>query len=441
MDIINEDKGRMKILILSYEVWRTDNSGGNVLSNLFQNMDAEFAQVYCSPGIPMNGICRKYFQMTDFMMIKNILGKGNVGNQFELKEDPKETQVDNKPSKFYSFFKKFHWTIFDFARELIWKLADSNNKQLDHFVRDFKPDIVFAPCYANLFMLRLSRHVAKQQKCQLISYISDDHYTFRHWNYSPFFWLNRLFLRSALKKTFPYYSLVYTMTEEQKEELSTALNANMKILRKGIDFKGEYSKKVINDPIRIIFAGGVYCGRWKTLGDIGKILRTINKDRVKIRLDIYTPTQCSKKIQELLNDGESIFLHKSIAQSELKDVYMASDIALHVESFDRSYRLLTRLSFSTKIVDCLGSGCAVMAISWKGHSGLKYLQKENAAFCVDHPEDIAKVLNEIVDQPYLIDEYAKKAYVCGKNNHQGNVIQDNLYRDFKELVSNTQTHV
>ena len=54
------DKVHMKVLVISAEAWRDDTNGGNVLSNIFNNMDATFAQVYCSTQLPSNKICNKY---------------------------------------------------------------------------------------------------------------------------------------------------------------------------------------------------------------------------------------------------------------------------------------------------------------------------------------------------------------------------------------------
>ena len=69
----------MMVIVISLEVWRDDNNGGNVLSNIFDGIEAEFAQVYCSSGFPKNDICKKYFQMTDAMAIKNIFKKQKMG--------------------------------------------------------------------------------------------------------------------------------------------------------------------------------------------------------------------------------------------------------------------------------------------------------------------------------------------------------------------------
>ena len=40
----------MKILVLSYEAWNDITNGNNVTSNWFEGMDAEFANIYASPG-------------------------------------------------------------------------------------------------------------------------------------------------------------------------------------------------------------------------------------------------------------------------------------------------------------------------------------------------------------------------------------------------------
>jgi len=430
----------IKVLIISQELWSDNNNAGNVLSNLFSDFDAEFAQIYCSPGIPNNKICKRYFQITDNMIVNGLLRKQKVGKALFFNDYPYKSK-NNVVSDFYEgkwyfkVFKKFRFSMFETIRELLWKLAPWQTKELDDFIKDFNPDMIFAPCYGRLYMLRMNRYVKKIARTKMISYISDDSYSLRQFNLSPFFWLNRLMIRASIKKTFRDYSLVYTMTDEQYDELTKSLGANMKILRKGGEFSGESKKVKVNDPIRIVYAGGIYLNRWKILARIGVVLKQINTDRVRIRLDIYTQNEPSAKQKQRLNDNKNIFLHSAISQMELSEVYKSSDIALHVESFEFKYRLLTRLSFSTKIVDCLASSCAVMAISWKEHAGFKYLQKEDAAFCINDISTLHQVLQSIANKPEIIINYANKARECGKRNHQIELIRQDLYSDFVRLIS------
>ena len=68
----------MRVLIVSAEVWQDKTNGGNVLSNLFEGLDWEFAQIYCNPGTPENNLCKRYYQITDGMVIKNTLKIGRA---------------------------------------------------------------------------------------------------------------------------------------------------------------------------------------------------------------------------------------------------------------------------------------------------------------------------------------------------------------------------
>ena len=97
-------------------------------------------------------------------------------------------------------------------------------------------------------MLRLTRYVATLTKKPVISYVSDDNYTLNQFRLSPFYWINRFVLRRNMRKTYPYYSLVYTMTEEQKEIYENALHCKMSVLKKSGDFRKENVKKYIEFP-------------------------------------------------------------------------------------------------------------------------------------------------------------------------------------------------
>lgn len=94
--------------------------------------------------------------------------------------------------------------------------------------------------------------------------------------------------------------------------------------------------------------------------------------------EIYAKDVPTKKQNRLLNDGQSDIIKEVISQGELREIYHKSDVALYVESNDLKYRLATRFSFSTKIIDCIFSGCAVMAYCWNQHSELTYLKREDA---------------------------------------------------------------
>lgn len=421
----------MKILILSLEAWRDDTNGGNVLTNIFSGLDAEYAQIYCSSGAPSNGVCHRYFQMTDAMAINNVLHKHTMGRIINLDE---VAEVENySTDKAICRVKKIgNFDVLRVARELVWAFSHYINEDLKDFILDFDPDIIFAPHYGVTYMLSLTEYIAQLTGKPIISYISDDSYSFKRLNFSPFFWINRFVLRYKSRKVWKNYKLIYTMTETQKEYMS-ALGKPMKLLLKSVSFGDIPEKKSVGCPIKIVYAGGIYLNRWKTLGNVANAIRKINQNGLKYRMDIYTGNDCSSKVKEKLHDGVNIFLHSAVSQKELKEIYHNSDIALHVESFDLKNRLAVRMSFSTKIVDCLSSGCAVMAICEAKQGGMVYLKENDAAICVSDQNRIYDTLNNLARNPEQILDYACRAKECCSRNHSPDRNRKMILDDFERF--------
>lgn len=433
---------KLKILIISDEVWSDKIHGNNVLSNWFDGFDAEFANIYCSPGEPSNNCCKKYFQVTDTMMVKSIIKNKKAGNIKYYNQLPGSTsfklineniiELENK--KLYSRLKSITTETMRAIRELIWIIGKYDIDKLDKFIKEFNPDIIFAPRLSTLKLLRLEQIVYEIAKVPIVAFTGDDEYSLRQLRFTPVYWIMRFIKRKKMRSIVPMYSLYYTHSEDQAKEYNQIFNIPTKNLLKCGVFTKEKTHSYVNKPIKIVYAGKLYCNRWKSLSEIGKALKIINKDEVKMTLEIYTKDKITRKQAKYLDDGRNIFIRGPVGQDDLKRIYSKSDILLHVESFDLKNRLLTRVSFSTKIIDCLASGCAVMAMCWEKHAGFKYLKKEDAAFMISDKKDIYSILKRITENPKLVTEYANKAVECGIKNHKKEFIQEMLYKDFESIL-------
>lgn len=422
----------MKILVISKEAWRHDQNGGNVLSNIFSGIDAEFAQIYCSAYEANNSLCRLYYQMTDKMMIQNILNGTPVGIVKDYAVVPNTN--DNPGTRPYENLKRFRIPGLRYLQELAWGLANWNISAIEKFVTDFNPDIIFAPCYGSHYMHRLTRLVRKFSKAPIISYISDDFYTNRQLRFSPLFWINHFLLRMNTRSIFKLYSLVYTMTDEQKAQCERDFGANVKILRKSGTFSDMFLKKSVNAPIRFVYAGGIYLNRWRTLIGLVKSIRHINSSGIKMVLDIYTNNELPNQASDMLNDGVNSVVHKAVSSEKLRDIYHGADVALHVEGFDLRNKLAVRLSFSTKIVDCLDSGCAVMAICDSKQAGFAYLKRNHAAICISSLKDIESMLRKIVCNPDILIDYQQQAFRLGRKHHNAERTKIGIIDDFNKIL-------
>ena len=421
----------MKILIVSYEAWRDTNNGGNVLSNIFAAFpDAEIAQIYCSGQTPQNHICKDYYQITESMLLKREKGRQLPKQDYSISEAEAAEPIEDKiKHSIPAPLKK----VALLSREILWSFFDWKKPNLECFVTSFQPDVLFAPCYAIPHVSKLALYIKSVAQCPMISYISDDNYTLKRICFSPSFWVNRFITRKWIRNMFAESTLVYTMTDLQKIEYEAIFHRRMKVLCKSAAFSER--GRPVGNPIRFIYAGNLSVNRWKTLERLADALAQVNAEGVRGQLHTFSGTKLRTRVVRKLNDGTSTFLHGLISYQELEKQYQASDVAVFVESFDLKSRLATRLSFSTKIIDCLNSGCAVLAIGPIEQGGISYLRQNDAAICVERIGDLPAVVHRLTEQPELICLYAEKANQLGKKNHQKDCIEAMLRRDFFDIAA------
>lgn len=430
----------MRILLITDEEWNDFVYGNNVLTNWFQGFNAEFAQIYCSPGLPNNQICKWYFRITDAEMVKSLFPLKQAGSVVSLPQTIEEDCQSRQNAQRVGIYAKMkqlslrYPNLVMITRDLIWQLGRYNKKSLCQFVCNFHPDIVFCPRYATPKLLRLERYIHSICDAPFIAFTADDEASNRQVNASLLYWFRRRYCQRALKRTMPIYEHYYMFSQTQADEYIKDYGIEASTLYKCGTFPVTYISKEVGEPIRLVYAGRLYCNRWRSLAAIGKALKIINKDSIRMVLDIYSQEVLSEKQQKALSKENYVYFKGAVYASELPQIYREADIALHVESFDEVYKLATRVSFSTKIIDLMASTCAILAICWNQHAGYQYLYANDAAICVDSYEKILPTLQRIAEHPSLIREYAEKAYRCGVSHHSKNIIQQQIRDEFQSYI-------
>lgn len=430
----------MKILLVIDEIWNDQMHGNNVLSNWFTGMDVELATICCNPGIPQNHCCFRYFQVTDKMMVKSLFG-GKAGQIINISEAQMYdsnfcSNAEPVHQKFYSFMKSITNNFVYIVRDFIWMFGRYDKRKLKTFIEDFKPDIVYCPRMFTVKMCRLENIVREYTSAPFVAFVADDEISFNQINYSPLYWIRRSFHYLLFLKHKSIYKKYYTFSQDQCNYYVTKFNIPSSTLYKCGQFDENYVKKEVANPIRMVYAGSLYCNRWKTIAEIGKAMKTINKEGKKVYLDIYTKTELTEEQKQLLSPESYIFIKGAVPPEQLNDIYHNSDVALHVESFDKKYRLITKWSFSTKIVDLMSTGCAIFAVAWSNHSGYKYLKNNDIAICVDEYSNILPTIQRMVDEPRIITDIAERAYCFGRLNHSRAAIQKQILAEFQGIIDN-----
>lgn len=430
---------KIHVLLLLDEAWNDKLYGNNNMTNWFEGFeDIELATIYCSPEIPDNHCCSRYYQITDYMMLDSILHKKKAGRILSKADTCLGIERNSQPKKEFSSLKKMRTEFMRFCRDILWLLGQYDEDKLLEFIRDFQPDIIFSQRLGSVKLCRLEKNIVRLSKKPLITYTGDNEYSLRHISLSPFFWIRKLMVRSSLNKNIPMNELYYTVSEQLSDFYGKKFNISTKLLFKCGEYKRDKIHRCTNKPIKIVYAGKLYCGRWKTLAMLADAIKQINKDEIHIVLEIYTRDDVSLKQRKKLDDNRNFFLKGAVSPDKIQTLYDAADIALHVESFDYKNRLLTQHSYSTKVIDCLSSGCAVMAIGWKNHSACVELKRSGAAFVITSRSQCIETIQRIVNNPRIVVEYAYKAMENVKNEHSREKIQKMMYNDFLTCIETSK---
>ncbi len=433
---------KIKILFVSIGPWNDFQRGNNILTNWFDGYPCEAAQIYVHEGLPCNKICTNYFHITNQMIVNSIFGK-RAGIAFNMSvkeqlEKQKNAELDIIKTKNISKIKYLPRNLLNLFKELCWFLGRIDELALRKFIEDFSPDIVFCSHLFDISFYKIENLIRKFTKVPMIAFTGDSEVSFNAYNWSPLFWLRQLILNKLFWRHIKIFSHYWTFSESLAENYQIMSGVPSSTLYKCADFNKDFSPKNVHVPVKLVYAGNLYCNRWKTIMKIAESINVINDNGIKITLDIYSNTCLSNTILSHITDKRGIFIHNRVTPKELVEIYRNSDIALHIESFDKKYRLDTKESFSTKIVDLMSSTCAIMAICWKEHNGLLYLKKNNAAICISEIESIPKILKEILQHKEIIQEYMVNAWKCGVKNHRKCIIQQQIADKFKDCIEKSK---
>jgi hypothetical protein len=426
---------KLKVLLVTSMPWREDNNIGNSYSNIFGDLEnVEFAHIYCRAGIPQNKIVKKYFQITEGALIKNLLNpKKPTGKEVFIREKDSDNKESN--SSVYDKIRILRWEVFFLARDIIWQLGRWRTKELDEFVEDFNPDIIFGTLTYMPNINKLMVYLKEKLKKPMIIYSWDDVYSLNQSSLSPIFWFRKFIQRKHIRSCVKRCEFLYTITEQMQKEYAQYFNKECKMLYKGYDFVAPtISKEKITLPLKLIFMGNIGAGRWQTLSKLASTIHKLNTNnqRQVAVLDIYTLSPKSKDMIDKLSIEGTSNLRDIVATSVVMAVQQSADILVHVEPTTKSERLFYRLSFSTKIVDYFYNSRCILGIGGNTAT-LDYLKDQDAGIVVYDLNTLDKVLLNLVENPEIINQYASKAWDCGQRNHQRSELKKMLLDDFAKV--------
>lgn len=425
-----------RVLVSSVDVWNK-KSGSDTFQNMLSGYDWDkIANVYIRNGKPTSEVCNKYFLISENAVVKSVLKKNTVtGMKIQCEKEEQDRDIEKeyqKERKRYSFFSKHRWWLFIYIREVLWKFGKWQSKELDEFVMDFNPEVLFFPIESYIHFNRINEYLIKKTNAKAIGIIWDDNFTYKVNPYNLGFRIHRYFLKKSVMRLLKQCDKVFAICPKMQFELEKECGINADLLTKGakITLQQVAGDKKIEWPLKMVYTGKLNYGRIQTVQLVADELENINQEEVKIEFDIYSGTE--------LNDGEKALLNKNgvffkgfVTQNKISGIQRKADILLVAEALKGKHKYDARLSFSTKIVDYLMQGKCIMAIGPDDIAPIAYLKENDAALVATDKNEIKKQLDNILEHDGIMSKYGEKAFDLALKKHDLIKIQEQLYNSFK----------
>lgn len=360
-------------------------------------------------------------------LLKNMFRPSKTGWSIDTKSENSTIEAGNEQTLIQNAQrgkKEWMYLVTDLAYSTgVWKSA-----AYKRFIAEANPDIVFSFAEADAFLYENYCYLKQHTHAKIVTFIADDTYGSYLENKTI---RNRLQAR-RFHKMMHMSDLVYGASEMMCQAYQRDFGRKVIPLYKGCTLGAV--KKSNNNPLRIVYAGNLLWGRSDILGALAEALEKVNKENTKATLEIYTGSFVTPEMESKLNRGESSRIMGRRAYEEIVQIMHDADIVLHVESFDSRTIKIVRYSFSTKIIDCMQSGTAMMVIGPAGIASVEYPRQIPGVIVVDKIEDIQQRVKDIVSNPSVLVESAQSINDFAQKNHSIDSVRKSLHDDFIELL-------
>lgn len=359
----------------------------------------QLAQIFTNDHTIDKEMCGLFYNITDEMLVKNILGKKQQAITQNTKNISNKSSTKNA-SRFFKFLKSIGKKEFPFVqllRKLLWNKKRWLSEDLLNWVKDFNPDVIFYHNSNAFFQGDIAYTLAKKLGIKIILEISDDYYFNSHFSLSPFYFIYRHKYKKVFKKQILDANGIFFISDKMKEKYENYFNVKGETIHISSELEESnfnISKCENNGFDTIRYFGNIGLKRWKTIAQLSKVLEKQKNDTT---IEVYCPKIGNSKVDKL-NKLKNVKYCGFLEYENLREKMVSSSYLLIVESFSKSLLADTRYSLSTKLADYLKTGVPIIALGPSGSGTIDFLIKNDLAYVSTSKKEICNMLRRISTQ-------------------------------------------
>ena len=419
-----------RVLLLSNNALRAGGSNGRVLQELFAGWDPDcLAQFYIYDETPDDGVCRRYYRVTDRQALTAFLKGKREGGPIAPAAD---TAPAAAPTSGGGIGRN---PLTCLVRDLVWDSRRWQSEALWRWIEDFSPQLVLLQVGDSAFMPRLAMQICRKYHLPLAFYCTENYYFKRH-NYfkgagDPRWGFVYPLFRRRLTRAFRRLMQVSDCRIYNSAPLARmhedAFGKTGQVLYQPTSLHRE-PKAAPNDPLRFCYAGNLGLGRHRSLIEIASVLQATDPRYV---LDVYG--QADGPAAAALEEAAGIRYHGRVDYAAVVRAMEESDFLFHAESFEPAIVQDLATAFSTKIADSLASGRCFVLYAHESLACTRYLSEQGGACVITDPARLAPRLSALIQDKEAQRALIQRAAELVADNH--NARQNS--RRFREMLNDT----
>ena len=429
----------MKVLVIANNSFSKTGNNGKTLCSLFAYFKPnDIAQLYFGTNEnPHRDFCNSYYRITELDVLKSILDFSYSTSNSHCALVSSLNEGTHKEAWWFRTLKKYSNKLSLF-RELLWDTNTWDTEELNNWIKEFNPDVIFALLGSNIYVHKIAIKLSKRYKLPLFVYFTDDYVI----NSTASGLIEKIHYRklcSQYQRTIANSDKAYVIGEKMQKEYSKIYLKPFGVLGNCIDL-AKYShmqpRQIIeNEPIIISYMGALHSNRWVSISKLGNIIKRLNDAYgYQMIIKVFSTATPDRKIMASFEQSGVQFcggLDSSGVITQMEN----SHFLLHVESFDKVNRTYVRYSISTKISEYLSSGRGIIAYGPHEVASIELLNNNSFGCCItdlDSSEDIEKKILEAISGYNNYDYSLSKQYVS--HNYNKAIVSQQLVADMAASI-------
>lgn len=179
--------------------------------------------------------------------------------------------------------------------------------------------------------------------------------------------------------------------------------------------------------VRFVYAGGLHLGRNNILLAIGEIIdRICEEGGRRVQFSIYTGSENIELFAEQFTHLKHTNLYPAVPHEEIKQVYMESDVLVHVESDSVEDNEFFKYSVSTKIPEYLATGLTILFWGSKELYLYNWLKENALAYTVSNADEGKKLIQKLIQG--LENPFSENAKSYAASHFDISVARERFYQ-------------